>query len=249
MITGEYESLRFVASESVPQVLREISSTVGLSLNDALLTRAESHRVPYLLEQFANFNLVTSPDMLVSGRGKACNCGVDLIEGGNIVDAIDQLREIDPSSKRITLVREGMTDLFIHLVRRLDSIRRIWICSPWVSLGKERLHAFASGIERSRRQHGFFPEITVVTRPVSEQPKGPSNETIQYLGRVNAVVTYRSNLHSKLYIVESATTPTQRHAFVGSENFTKVRYQEVGIRVNNDNQLIDDLVRYFLALT
>lgn len=247
MDTSEYECLRFIASERVPQVLHELNTGADASLRDALAKQAEAHRVPYLDEQFRRYNLVSEPDLVVSGRGKACHCGVNIIEGSSIVDAIDRLYEIDPLAKRITLVREGMTDAFLHLVRKLDTIRRIWICSPWVSLSKDRLRDFVIGIERAKRDTGFVPEITVVTRPVQDQPLGDKNETLAYLGRVNAVIKYKPNLHSKLYIVETAGTPPQRQAFVGSENFTKPRYQEVGIRVNNDNLLIDDLVRYFLA--
>jgi hypothetical protein len=243
------ETLQFVASECVPDVLRDICNTGGLGLVEALGRWADPSRVPYLTEHFVRFNLVTTPEMQVSPRGRTCDCGVAVIEGSNVVEVIDRLREIDPSSNRITLVREGMTSAFISLVQRLDSIRRVMICSPWVSLGRDRLHALATGIERSKRQRGFLPEVTVVTRPVDDQPDGADNETLAYFQRIGAVVGYRPNLHSKLYVVESATTPPQRHAFVGSENFTKVRYQEVGIRVNNDNQVIGDLVRYFLSLT
>lgn len=247
MDSQEYECLRFIASERVPHVLHELNTVADASLLDSLAKQVEAHRVPYLEEQFRRYNLVAEPELVVSGRGRACHCGVNLIEGSSIVDAIDRLHEIDPLAKRITLVREGMTDAFLNLVRRLDSIRRIWICSPWVSLSKDRLRDLTIGIERTKRDTGFVPEVTVVTRPVQDQPLGEKNETLAYFGRVNAVVKYKPNLHSKLYIVETASTPPQRQAFVGSENFTKPRYQEVGIRVNNDNQLIDDLVRYFLA--
>jgi hypothetical protein len=244
----EHEMLRFIASEAVPDILRELCETPELGLGKALDSWAEPSRVPYLTERFLRMNLVAAPEMQISTRGRACDCGVAVIEGSNVVDVIDRLREIDPMSNRISLVREGMTSMFIRLVQRLDSILRVMICSPWVSLGRDRLHAFASGIERSRRQRGFMPEVTVVTRPTDDQPNGVANETLAYFRQMGAVVSYRPNLHSKLYIIESATKPPQRYAFVGSENFTKVRYQEVGIRVSNDNQVIDDLMRYFLSL-
>jgi hypothetical protein len=199
------------------------------------------------MDTFTRLNLVTTPDMQVTTRGRACSCGVSVIEGSSIVDVIDRLRQLDPSSNRITLVREGMTSEFIQLLQRLDTIRRVMICSPWTSLNRDRLQSLATGIERSKRRSGFSPEVSVVTRPVEEQPDGRNNETLAYLQRIG-IVTFTPQLHSKLYIVESGTMPAQRHAFVGSENFTKVRYQEVGIRVSNDNQVIDDLIHYFLSL-
>lgn len=249
MTPVSYATLRFLAADCAPDVLRDMCGSADHTLPAALEARAEPSRVPYLTETFLSFNLVSSPTMQVTTRGRACDCGIGLIEGASILEAIDRLREIDPTTNRITLVREGMTSGFIDLVRRLSAIRRVMICSPWVNLNRDRLHALATGIERSKREQGYPPEVTVVTRPADEQPDGAANQTLAYFGRIGAVVNYKPQLHSKLYIVECATTPAQRHAFVGSENFTKVRYQEVGIRINNDNQVVDDLVRYFLSLT
>jgi hypothetical protein len=197
---------------------------------------------------FEQYNLVVPPDMAVSPHGRVCDCCIDAIEGDTLVDVIDRLREVDPATTRITVVREGMTNAFLDLVSRLPTLRRVLICSPWVNLGMERLRSFAYGVEKTKRTTGFLPEVSVVTRPAAEQPQGPQNATLNYLDRINAVVFYRPNLHSKLYVVETGTNPPQRYAFVGSENFTKVRYQELGIRVQNDNLLIDELVRHFLKL-
>ncbi len=243
-----YNTLRFIASECVPAVLRDLCLTSDLALGPALDAQAEGSRIPYLTERFVRLNLVSESTMQVSTLGRTCDCGVGLIEGENIVDIIDRLRSIDPLSNRVTLVREGMTSQFIKLLHRLDPLRRIMICSPWINLGRDRQHELMAGIERSRRQQDFYPEITVVTRALDEQPNKAENETLAYFRRIGAVIKHVPNLHSKLYIVESGATPPQRHAFVGSENFTKVRFQEVGIRVNNDHQVVDDLVHYVLTL-
>jgi hypothetical protein len=38
-------------------------------------------------------------------------------------------------------------------------------------------------------------------------------------------------------------------AIVGSQNLTKSRYLELGVRINSDSQMIDRLIGYFLELT
>jgi hypothetical protein len=141
-----------------------------------------------------------------------------------------------------------MTTEFVRMVLRLVPIRRLMISSPWISLDRDRHRQLVHGIESSRRDRGYYPEITVVTRPPSEQPGRAETETLAYLRRANAVIRFHGALHSKLYIIESSAAQPQRVAFVGSENFTKVRYQEVGVRISNDNQLIEELVRYFVDL-
>src|SRR5713226_3965928 len=118
----EYECLRFIASECVPFVLNDLNVGADAPLRDLLSRYADPDRLEYLEEQFRRLNLVSEPDLMVSSRGKACHCAVNIIEGGSIVDSIDRLHEIDPSAKRITVVSSGMTDVFLSLVRKLDSI-------------------------------------------------------------------------------------------------------------------------------
>src|SRR5207244_1507798 len=122
-----------------------------------------------------------------------------------------------------------------QMIGRLAPIRRMMICSPWISLDRDRYHRLVHGVEISKRETGFYPEISVVTRPPVNQPGGDETDTISYLKRVNSVIRYHNSVHSKLYILESASSPPQRMAFVGSENFTKVRYLEVGLQIHNDH--------------
>jgi hypothetical protein len=86
--------------------------------------------------------------------------------------------------------------------------------------------------------------LTVVTRPLADQPRP---RTLEYIQRIGGVTHYLPALHSKLYLVEAGDEVISRVAFVGSENFTTVRHQEIGLRITDDNQLIDELIRHFLA--
>jgi hypothetical protein len=244
---SKYDTLKFVASEAAAEILNSME-TDHASFEQAVRTHSSADRLVYLQETFRSFRLVDLPDDTISVRGRVCHYCVEGIEGANLIEVIDRFRELDPGSLRVTVVREGMTTQFVKMISNLAPIRRLMVCSPWISLGKDRLHQFIHGVEMSKRITGFYPEITVVTRPLANQPGGNETEILSYLRRVNSVIRYHGSLHSKLYILESASSPSQRVAFVGSENFTKLRYQEVGLRIHNDHQLVDDLMRYFMTI-
>lgn len=247
MANNKYDTLKFVASDAVAEILAFLEGNRG-SFEEGVATHASSDRVAYFVDGFRRFNLVIPPDNIISVRGRVCHYCTEGVEGANLLDVIDRLRELDPASSRVTVVREGMTTHFVQMIGRMAPVRRMMICSPWISLDRDRFHQLVHGVELSKRMTGFYPEISVVTRPVSDQPGGTETDTLAYLRRTNSVIKYHGSLHSKLYIVESGSSPPQRMAFVGSENFTKVRYQEVGLQINNDHQLIDDLLRYFLRI-
>jgi hypothetical protein len=245
MPVPQFETLRFVATNPVPEVLQFLCRHNRSTLADALAFFGGHDAV--LEEEFRRRNFVMPPEDVISARGQTCFCCIEGIEGASIVELADALRQLDPAASRVSLVREGMTTRFVDFLSRLDPLRRLMICSPWVNLDKSRLRKLIASIELSERVRGFRPEVTVLTRPIDQQPGGAENPTLGYLKRIDSVITYDPRLHSKLYIVEAGTDAPQRYAFVGSENFTTVRYQELGIMVNNDQQLIDDLIRYFLS--
>ena len=241
-----FDTLRFVAADPATDVLQHLAHNRLATLAEALAMIGRPE--PLLEREFLERNLVDSSEGRISTRGKTCFHCIEGIEGVDLRDVVDNLRSLDPGLSRVSLVREGMTTQFVDYLHRGDPIRRLMICSPWVNLDRSRLRKFITAIELSERVRGFRPEITVATRPLSDQPDGEQNQTLAYLRRVGALIKFQSRLHSKLYIIESGEESIQRIAFVGSENFTKVRYQELGILVNNDNQIIDDLTRYFLEV-
>lgn len=245
-MTAPFDTLRFLAVEPIPETLQQLVRRSGSGLDDVLPQQSPGSGL--VREEMIRRNLVTVPDGRVSTRGRACFYCIEGIEGVDLVQVVDNLRTLDPALSRVSLVREGMTTNFVDYLHRADPIRRVMICSPWMNLDRSRLRRFIQAIELSERMRGFRPEITVVTRPISDQPDEEQNQTLGYLNRIGAVITYQPRVHSKLYIVEAGEEIIQRFAFVGSENFTKVRYQELGIFVKNDNQLIDDLTRYFLSM-
>ncbi len=243
---SSFEMLRFVAADPIPSILRHLAHDPSSTVADASALYGPNDS--NLEIELSRRNLVMPPDGKLSIRGRTCVYCIEGIEGANIVELVDKLRNVDPTASRVSLVREGMTTRFIDLLARLEPLRRLMICSPWINLDRQRLRKLIIAIEKAHQVSGFHPEVTVVTRPMKDQPDGENNETLGYFQRIGAVLCYESRLHSKLYIIESGSTVTQRYAFIGSENFTKVRYQELGIFVDNDNLIIEGLIRYFLNL-
>lgn len=241
----QFDNLRFVAESPATEWLAALAAEPRRQLTDIARERGEES--PHLLAEFFRRNLSAVLGGEISARGHVCFVCIEGIEGASALELIDRLRDLDPSTSRITVVREGMTTEFVNLIGRMSDIRRLMICSPWVNLDPHRHRKLVTAIEMSQRIRGFRPEITVVTRPWAEQPNGEENKTLNYISRANGVIHFVPHLHSKLYIVEAGQETIARVAFVGSENFTRVRYEEIGLRVVNDNQLIDELVRHFLV--
>jgi hypothetical protein len=245
-MSNSFETLRLLAEDDAPEFLRDLCGGAGAA--DEFVDGDPHGRRATLVQRFAQLSLLVTPTLELAPRGRICNCAIGLIEGADVVSTIDRLRELEPAANRITIVREGMTTAFLRLLGKLSGLHRVMICSPWINLDRKRLNELISAVERSRRATGFQAEVSVVTRPVSDQPDGAANQTLNYLRSIDAPIFFKQNLHSKLYVVESSGSPPQRYAFVGSENFTKVRYQELGLRIANDYQLVDDVVRYFLSI-
>lgn len=241
-VAARFDSIRFIAGHPATEWLAAAVAEPHRDLADIAHARGETDG--RLLEEFHRRNLSQAPGGPVSARGRVSFVCIEGLEGASALDLIDRLRLIDPSTARIAVVREGMTSEFLRLLGRLQDIRRLMICSPWIHLDEQRHRRFIAAIESSRRSRGYLPELTVVTRPLADQP-GP--RTIDYIQRVGGVTHFLRNLHSKLYIIEAGDTTISRTAFVGSENFTTVRYQEIGLRITDDNQIIDALIRHFLA--
>ena len=84
-------------------------------------------------------------------QGKVCFQCVEGIEGAGVLELVDNLRNLDPAASRVSIVREGMTSKFVEFLGRLDPIRRLMICSPWINLDTSRLPQVHKAIELSER--------------------------------------------------------------------------------------------------
>ncbi len=172
---------------------------------------------------------------------------LEALAGADIDDVYRRIRKLGGQEELYELVRQGMTLVFLQgLVERPD-FGRLYICSPWINLSrKETAHLRYSVMEAEKRT-GQRPEVLVITRPRDKAPKG-TEEGLAPFEAIGAEICFHPRLHSKLYIREPAQGGGYSMAIVGSQNMTKAKYFELGIRINSDSTLINQLIRYFFEV-
>ena len=170
---------------------------------------------------------------------------LDALNGGDIRLAYQRLANLDSTLHTYELVREEMTATFLKDINARPDFARLYICSPWIALDARArgmlIHAIQSAEARGER-----PELLVLTRPSGKGDAPPGVTPLRDLG---ATVFLNSRLHTKLYIREPGVRGGYALAIVGSQNLTRSRYIELGIRINSDGRMIDRLIRYFLELS
>ena len=181
----------------------------------------------------------------ISRNGRKVNLLMEAIAGGDVRDIFRRLQRID-GGQSYELVREGMTESFFEsLSRTSDRLGTLYVCSPWINASR---HAIEHLHYACLRQSGYAvqqPELLVVTRPPRDQGNPSPLAPFRDLG---ARIFFHRKLHSKLYIREPDQSGGTLFAVVGSQNLTRSRYLELGIRIAGDDQLVRQLIRYFLEL-
>lgn len=170
---------------------------------------------------------------------------LEAVNGGDLSIAFHRLARYDSNLRRYELVREGMTKTFLRNLVDRPGLRRLYICSPWISLDDADRSALMHAITRAdMRRPGV--ELIVITRPSGASSDAP--QSIEPLRSLGASVYLHPRLHTKLYIREPGLDGGYSMAIVGSQNLTRSNYLELGIRVNGDTDVISQLTRYFLDL-
>lgn len=173
---------------------------------------------------------------------------IEAINGADLNHVLRQLSRLDSSLRTYELVREGMTRIFIRNLNERPGFGRLYFCSPWINLYRDHAASLANAVHRNEQRHGRLPEILVITRPEqgTDLTVPATLEPFQALG---ATVWLSKRLHSKLYIREPDLSGGYSMAIVGSQNLTRSNYLELGIRVNADSAMINQLISYFWELT
>lgn len=172
---------------------------------------------------------------------------LEALNGGDLREAYRRLSVYDSTLHTHELVREGMTEEFLQSVHTRPGFRRLYICSPWINLEPRLLRMLVSAVHREEEQ-GVAVELLVITRPtVGDGDRVPGG--VQPLRDLGATVFLNPSLHTKLYIREPGSSGGYAMAIVGSQNLTRSQYLELGIRVNADSVLINQLIRYFFEVT
>ena len=244
--------LSLLAIPGVDSTLRHLagapdSAYPRIQLEDFL----HGHGVPApdsLIDRLISANLLQwiGNHIAISRYGRKVNLLMEAIEGGDVNDVFRRLQRID-GRQSYELVREGMTEsFFASLTQSSGRLGTLYVCSPWINASERAIRHLHYSCLRQSGHATQQPEILVVTRP----PRGRRTpSTLVPFQDLGARIFFHRRLHSKLYIREPDQSGGTLLAVVGSQNLTRSRYLELGIRIVGDDQLVRQLIRYFLELT
>ncbi len=243
--------LPLLAAPGVDLTLRELASTPDaafrrIQLEDTLYGHGAS--APHtVLDRLINANLLQwiGDRLALSRSGRKTQLLLQAIDGGDLEDIYRRLQRIEGRSS-YELVREGMTEAFFaSLTQTSGRLGRLFLCSPWINASERAIKHLQYAFLQRPTLAAPAPELLVVTRP----PRNDANPSLAAFRSLDARVFYQPRLHSKLYIREPDRSGGTLLAVVGSQNLTRSRYLELGIRIAGDDQLVRQLIRYFMELT
>lgn len=171
---------------------------------------------------------------------------VEALNGGDIRSVYERLSHHDIGLQMYELVREGMTREFVQSLVGRPGFGRLYICSPWINLGPRLLEITMHAVIQAE-ERGLRPEIWVITRP-EQGTNDVAPAGVSALQDLGATVVLNARLHTKLYIREPDVNGGYSMAILGSQNLTGSHYFELGIRINADGRLINQLIVYFVDL-
>ncbi len=243
-----------VAIEGVYETLRELegSSVSSFSADEmaVVMERFGVEQPKATMADLVSANLMTRSGQrfgLTSLGIRTCLL-LEAINGADMRDVYRRLSRHDITLRMYELVREGMTKAFLRNINDRPSFGRLYFCSPWISFDQSDLAMLTHAVYQVERKRRARPEILVMVRPEQNTTLGlPSSLTP--LLKFGAAIFLNSRLHTKLYIREPDESGGYAMAIVGSQNLTKSNYIELGIRINSDSRMIDQLIAYFWEIT
>ncbi len=203
-----------------------------------------------LLQDFVGANIMHRDGerfAITLGGVRACLL-LEAINGGDLRDIYRRLAQLDSTLRLYELIREGMTKAFLLNINERPGFLRLYICSPWISLDTKQTAMLAHAVSRVEEATGDKPEIIVITRP-EEKTDDVVPSTLKAFQDLGANIFLTKRLHTKLYIREPDRSGGYSMAIVGSQNLTRSNYLELGIRINSDSRMINQLIRYFWEIT
>jgi hypothetical protein len=241
-VCGAYETLRSLETSSV--------TAYTVEQIEVLMEQCGVDEPQATLEDFVAANLLhrEGDQFGLTTLGIRTCLLLEAVNGGDLKDVYRRLSRLDTSLRMYELIREGMTRSFLQNLCDRPGFGRLYFCSPWISLDRKQQDMLTHAIARVERRRGARPEILVITRP-EEGTDRIIPATLKSFQDLDATIFLNKRLHTKLYIREPDTSGGYAMAIVGSQNLTKSSYLELGIRINSDGQMIDQLIAYFLELT
>lgn len=241
-VHGAYEVLQELEASSV--------TAFAISHIEAAMARYGMDDPQAAVEDFVAANLLhrEGERLGLTGLGVRTCLLLEAINGGDLRDVYRRLSRLDSTLRTYELIREGMTKTFLQNINERPGFVRLYFCSPWISLDRKQQDMLTHAIIQVERTRGSRPEILVITRP-EEGTDLTIPTTLRPFQDLEATIFLNKRLHTKLYIREPDTSGGYAMAILGSQNLTRSNYIELGIRINSDGQMIDQLIAYFWEIT
>ena len=183
----------------------------------------------------------------LSDNGRKLSLLISAINGADIADVFRRVQRIDGVSLAYELVRQDMTKVFFDNLIEKPGVGSLYICSPWINPTERQLDELAYAMLNQERRSGVRPELLVISRP-PDKGQGGKEGGLTAFRKLGATIYYNQRLHSKLYIRSPDDGGGVLLAIVGSKNLTRTNYYELGIIINGDNHIVNQLITYFLNL-
>jgi phosphatidylserine/phosphatidylglycerophosphate/cardiolipin synthase-like enzyme len=241
-LEGGYETLRELGSSS-----QTAFSMDGMS---EAMRRCGIENPTAAIGEFVASNLLSRAGdrLALTTWGIRTSLLLKALNGGDLRDIYRRLSHLDSTLRTYELVREGMTETFLRNLNERPGFARLYICSPWISFNRRQEELLTNAIHLVERARGVSPEILIITRPAEKSGEAVP-ASVARLHELGATIFLNRRLHTKLYIREPDISGGYCMAIVGSQNLTKSRHLELGVRINSDGEMVDRLIAYFLELT
>jgi len=230
---GAYEILRFLYIH--PNLTQE--EVISYLESDALPKEEIERRIRELKEVWFVEQPPRSDFLRITEDGTEAYLLAKVINGDTLESVVNQLSSLRYT--RFSLITEDITGCFIDILKSIQDLKEIYICSPWIRLTNRHLSDLAKVLENVR--------VRVITRPPPIEPapwKDQVLKTLNWLRERGAELVGHPAVHTKLYI---AIGRDYRVAIFGSENLTSAKNIELGIRVSEDG-IISKLLLYWLDI-
>ena len=75
------------------------------------------------------------------------------IHGGDLKDVWRRLQSLDPGVRTSELIRNQLTSTFLEGLSRRPGFRRLFLCSPWISLNERQRQLLTNAVLRESDQN------------------------------------------------------------------------------------------------
>lgn len=234
------------AFEFLRELEREPATALGPEDILAIAARAGVDDPPALIADLVAANVLQQwgERVGIATLGIRALLLLEALNGADLREIFRRLSHYDNSLRMYELVREGMTTEFLHSINDRPGSARLYFCSPWIRLDDQQSQMLVHAVVQEERR-GRGPELLVITRPDN---RDGAQEALDVFRELRATVFLNGRLHTKLYIREPGQSGGYPMAIVGSQNLTRSQYLELGIRINADSVMVDQLIGYFWEL-